>query len=301
MNSVVAVVVTYNRKDMLTECLQALKAQSKPCDVIVVDNCSTDGTREMMAELVKTDKRLMLFCMEKNEGGAGGFYAGMKLAAERGYGYVWLMDDDTLAKPDALEQLLMADEQLQGNYGWLSSVVLWKDGRECKMNRQKLKKSYYDYAEYLKYGIVQAEQATFVSLFVPMKTIKKVGLPIRQFFIWGDDIEYTRRITVRNELPGFIAGQSQVIHAMKQNCGSSIASDDVERISRYNYAFRNENYLYRKEGIKGFLYYSAKCGMNFCRIWMKAKDHKCARSWIIVKNYVKGLFFNPSIETIKSE
>ena len=298
MNSVVAVVVTYNRKDMLTECLQALKAQSKPCDVIVVDNCSTDGTREMMAELVKTDKRLTLFCMEKNEGGAGGFYAGMKLAAERGYGYVWLMDDDTFAKPDALEQLLMADEQLQGNYGWLSSVVLWKDGRECKMNRQKLKKSYYDYAEYLKYGIVQAEQATFVSLFVPMKTIKKVGLPIRQFFIWGDDIEYTRRITVRNELPGFIAGQSQVIHAMKQNGGSCIATDHVERITRYNYAFRNENYLYRKEGLKGFLYYTAKCGLNFCRIWVKAKDHRCTRSWIILKNYVMGLFFNPKIERI---
>lgn len=298
MNSVVAVVVTYNRKELLVQCLQALEMQTTSCDVIVVDNHSTDGTQEIVEKLAETKKWLSLHCMDKNEGGAGGFYAGMKLASERGYNYIWLMDDDTLPKQDALEQLLFADQKLEGNYGWLSSTVLWTDGHECKMNRQKLKKSYYDYMEYLKYGIVQAEQATFVSLFVPIQTLKQVGLPIRQFFIWGDDIEYTRRVTIRNMLPGFVVGQSQVIHAMKQNGGSCIATDHVERITRYNYAFRNENYLYRKEGLKGFLYYTAKCGLNFCRIWVKAKDHRCTRSWIILKNYVMGLFFNPKIERI---
>ena len=49
----------------------------------------------------------------------------------------------------------------------------------------------------MKYGLVQAEQATFVSLLLRAATVQKVGLPIKEFFIWGDDIEYTRRIARR--------------------------------------------------------------------------------------------------------
>ena len=68
-------------------------------------------------------------------------------------------------KKNTLDELMNADEILNGKYGWLSSVVLWSDGHECKMNRPKLKKSFYEYLEYIQYGLVQAEQATFVSLF----------------------------------------------------------------------------------------------------------------------------------------
>ena len=39
-----AVVVTYNRRDLLEQCLQALLGQTAPCTVLLVDNASTDGT-----------------------------------------------------------------------------------------------------------------------------------------------------------------------------------------------------------------------------------------------------------------
>ena len=109
----------------------------------------------------------------------------------------------------------------------MSSVALWTDGRECRMNRPKVKKSFYEHIELLREGVLQAEQATFVSLFLKNETVREVGLPIAEYFIWGDDIEYTRRIAVRRNYPCYIVGQSQVIHAMKNNNGSNLALDDI--------------------------------------------------------------------------
>lgn len=298
MNKVIAVVVTYNRLEMLRLCLGALAEQTYPCDVLVVNNASTDDTDAWTTEYVKSAANLHYIDTGKNIGGAGGFNMGIRWAVENGYEYVWVMDDDCIPACDALEKLMQADRTIAGDYGYLSSVVLWTDGTECKMNRQKIKKSYYEKAHYLKDNLIQVEQSTFVSLLFPAKTVRKVGLPIKEFFIWGDDIEYTRRITVRNNIPSYMVGSSTVVHAMKDNTGSSIATDAPERIARYKYAYRNENYLYRKEGIKGFAYYTAKCVLNICRVLIKAKDKKFKRCGVIISCFFRGLWFEPTVEKI---
>ncbi len=297
-NRVAAVVVTYNRLSLLQQCVESLRAQTAPCDILVVNNASTDGTAEWL-EAQQTKETLAARDTGANIGGAGGFNYGMRWAVEAGYDYLWVMDDDCLPKPDALEKLLEADEVLHGDYGWLSSVALWTDGKECNMNRQKLKKSFYTDRLLKQYGVVQAKQATFVSLLLCAKTVKQFGLPIKDYFIWGDDIEYTRRIAVRGNRPSFVAGQSQVIHAMKDNNGSSIATDRAERIDRYRYAFRNEAFTYRQEGLKGVCYYLAKCGLNGCRILAKAPGLKGKRLAVLVKSMAEGIVFRPTVEIFK--
>lgn len=296
-----AVVVTYNRREMLGQCITSLLAQTVPCDVLVIDNASTDGTGEWMQTVCQENSQVHYKNTGKNLGGAGGFNCGMRWAVEAGYEFVWIMDDDCLPKEDALEKLLEADQILSGEYGWLSSAALWTDGRECKMNRQALKKSYFEYMHLICHGLIQAKHATFISLFLRAETILKFGLPIKDYYIWGDDLEYTRRIAVRGKVPCFLAGQSQVVHAMKTNQGSSIALDMPERIARYNYAFRNENHLYRQEGLGGLAYYSAKCALNLLRILRFAKEHRLKRCAIIIKQYICGFFFNPRVEYVKME
>ena len=300
MNQVAAVVVTYNRKNMLLQCLQALRGQSRPCDILVVDNASTDDTEAEVREAMREDPAIFYHRMEKNQGGAGGFSFGVRWAAERGYPFIWLMDDDCFPEPEALEALLEADTALHGDYGWLSSVALWTDGHECRMNRQKAKKSFWDYSELLKYGLLQAEQATFVSLFLRACVVQQVGLPIKDFFIWGDDIEYTRRIAVRQGMPSFIAGKSRVVHAMTQNSGSNLALDVPERIDRYRYAYRNENYTYRQEGAKGVCYYLARCGKHGLEVLLHAKDHRLKRLWVLGSSMVRGIGFAPKVEYLNT-
>lgn len=298
MNKVAAVVVTYNRIDLLKQCVEALLKQKYPCDILLVNNNSTDGTEEWSLELLKKFENIKYHNTGANLGGAGGFNFGMRWAVEAGYEFVWVMDDDCISYEDTLEELMNADQILEGNYGWLSSVALWKDDKVCMMNRQKLHESFYTYVELIQYGLVQAKQATFVSLLLNTSLVKRVGLPIKEFFIWGDDIEYTRRIAVRYKIPCFLVGRSKIVHMMEKNTGSSIATDSKERISRYNYAFRNENFLYRKEGWKGILYYLAKCFWNLIKIFRYSKDSRFLRCYAILHCMFKGLFFNPDIEKI---
>lgn len=298
-NRILAVVVTYNRLIMLQRCIQHILNQTEKCDILIVDNCSCDGTEQYVKDII--DNRINYIKTFENIGGAGGFNLGMRWAVEQNYEFIWLMDDDCFPNINALEELLNADKLLNGKYGWLSSVSLWKDGLECKMNRPKLKKSFYEYIHLLKNGIVQAEQATFVSLFIRRNIIEKYGLAIKEFFIWGDDIEFTRRISVRNKVPCFVVGKSIVTHFMNVNNGSDIAFDIPERIERYKYAFRNEGYLYRKEGWLGICYYLAKCGWNIIKIIRFSKNYKIKRIMLILVNIISGLSFNPSIEYIKSE
>ena len=298
-NNTAAIVVTYNRLAQLQRCMEQIGAQTVPCDILIIDNASTDGTEFWAKEAAANSDRIFYCNTGENLGGAGGFHFGMKEAYRLGYDYFWLMDDDCFPESDALEELFCADALLEGKYGWLSSVALWRDGKECQMNRQKLQKDFYTRIELLKNGLVKAQQATFVSLFLKAETVEEVGLPVKEFFIWGDDIEYTRRIAVRHKTESFVVGKSRVLHDMKNNCGSSIAVDDVERLPRYRLAYRNEAFTYRKEGFRGRCYYLAKCGLHTWRILTKARDHRFKRLSVLLRGMFDGIFFRPSIEIPK--
>ena len=78
MPKVEAVVVTYNRKEMLIQCLDAILNQTSEVDkVIVIDNNSTDNTPDYLKEKGYLDNEKIFFQkLEKNTGGAGGFYKG---------------------------------------------------------------------------------------------------------------------------------------------------------------------------------------------------------------------------------
>ena len=89
---IAAVVVTYNRLPLLQKCVKKLEAHTTPCDILIVNNASTDGTTEWLGE----QRHECFFACNTgaNLGGAGGFNYGMRWAVEAGYEYLWVMDDD---------------------------------------------------------------------------------------------------------------------------------------------------------------------------------------------------------------
>ena len=122
MNEVAAIVVTYNRKDLLLGCIEHLSAlKNAKADILIIDNASTDGTREALENLI--DSQAIIYCNTgANLGGAGGFAFGLKKAMEAGYIYAWLMDDDTIPEKRSLEMLLRADKALKGNWGMIPGI-----------------------------------------------------------------------------------------------------------------------------------------------------------------------------------
>ena len=295
---VIAIVVTYNRKELLKECIEALLDQDyKNCDVLVIDNASTDGTQEFIKRYID-DKKIFYRNTGENLGGAGGFNYGLKEAYKIGCDFMWLMDDDCIVKKDSLTKFIEVDKELNGNYGFLSSKVLWKDDSICKMNIQK--KNIIQKVDEWDIDKQKIIMATFVSFFVKRDIVKKVGLPIKDFFIWADDLEYSRRISKMYKC--YLINKSVVIHKSKNNIGSNIAVDTISNLKRYSYAYRNEMYIYKREGILGRFYFLLKVILHKVRIKKtdKSENEKKEKVDVINKAVADGKIFNPKIEYVEA-
>ena len=294
MNDVVAIVVTYNRLELLKECIQALQSQSLALDILVVDNNSNDGTRGYIEKLALTNKNIIYKNTGENLGGAGGFNFGLKIAAKMDYEYVWIMDDDCIVQYDALAVFIDFINKTKSSFGFLSSKVLWRDGSLCMMNIQR--KSMYKNVSGKEFDelVLDIKMASFVSLFIPMKVVKELGFPIKDFFIWTDDWEYTRRIS--REYPCYLLNKSIVIHKSKSNMGADISTADWNNIGRFNYLYRNDVYLYRREGISGWLYQFVRLTYHILKVIFKSPNNILDRIGIIIKASLKGVNFCPKIE-----
>lgn len=228
-------------------------AQSFPIqEVIVVDNKSTDDTPGFLEEQARCGNSypLSIISMEKNEGGAGGFARGIEEAYERGADLIWLMDDDCVAKPDALEKLIRGFENLAERLaeaspdqtapvepGFVCSNVRWKDGEICEMN---VPRASWDWSRYYlpESPYVSVTQCSFVSVLVNARVIPLVGYPVREFFIWFDDVEFTMRVA--EQWPGFAILDSLVTHEIPQNKGVHFGDVNEQNVWKYRYGIRNE-------------------------------------------------------------
>lgn len=127
-DSVVAILLTFNRRHLVTRALDSLLAQSRPIDkIVLVDNASTDGTAEMLKAQGYLDNGVVdLVSLPINLGCSGGLHAGIERAMSLGYDWLWLMDDDATAESNALEVLL--DHPDTRRLGIATCAVLIEDG-----------------------------------------------------------------------------------------------------------------------------------------------------------------------------
>ena len=189
-NKVIAVVVTHNRQKLLSDCIDALKNQTRKIDkILIINNGSTDNTASWLKKQKEIDH-----INQANVGSAGGFYTGIKTAYERGYSWIWLMDDDGFAKEDALEKLLEDDneELLLRN-----CAVINKDDKKSFVWKTKKYKS----IDEVKESVIENIAHPFNGTILHRKIIERVGFPNPCLFLWGDETEYYYRIIKKNRIP----------------------------------------------------------------------------------------------------
>lgn len=244
---VVAVLVTYNRKYMLIECLNGLLRQTYPLEAIyIIDNASTDGTPEYLLEKgfideicypdkeplekVKmiplsqfTDKtvRIHYVRMHENTGGAGGFYEGVKRCYKAGYDWLWLMDDDVKPIEDALERLL--------KYKNISLCIhprkIFKDGSPHEWE------GYLDITtgEVIMLGNisfkngkkwVEVNYGCFEGMLIHRDIISKVGFPNKDFFIVYDDTLYGLQCSMYTNV--IYVNEPVLLYQIKKEWGKKI-------------------------------------------------------------------------------
>lgn len=191
---ITAVVVTYNRRNLLKRCIEHLRKQTVRLDsIIVVNNGSSDGTDVWLNSQEDLD-----VIHQENVGGSGGFYRGIQHAYEKGFNWIWCMDDDVYPEPDCIENLLKQDDG--------------KTGILCPLRKQQGK---IFLAEIKKFNLtnpfkslhinsvtlddvnnsetVSIEGITFEGPLIKREVVKKIGLPNKELFLLYDDSDYGYR------------------------------------------------------------------------------------------------------------
>ena len=285
---IVAVVVTWNRRDLLRESLDALGGQTLALDrVVVVDNASTDGTPELLAADYAD---LEVLRLETNTGGAGGFAVGIERALTFEPDLVWLLDDDTVPTPTAAEALAGAwtgYEAVTGRHpAVVASRVVWTDGRDHPMNTPRTKPgaSANERAAAAEVGCAPIRSASFVSIVCDADVIGERGLPIADYFLWNDDFEYSTRL-IRDRV-GLYCPDSVVVHKTK-----TFGSTDADPGERFFYEVRNKVWLFgRSTGLSPTekVLYGGSTARRWVKTFRASPDRRTLRR-AFARGLVEGL------------
>lgn len=201
---IVAVVVTFNRLALLQRLLERLETQAELDEILVIDNASTDGTGEWLADLGDQSGRdggdghptghVYGRTLAANTGGAGGFATGLTWALERDADLVWLMDDDGVPAGDCLATLLehggldfwgpvVVDEAAPGR---LVFSIRPPGATRPLTTVTEVEAAAVD-------GRLDGIVIPFNGVLVTRELVERIGVPRAEFFIWGDDHEYRLR------------------------------------------------------------------------------------------------------------
>lgn len=297
VNLVTSVVVTFNRKKYLEENLNALLSQKdEDTDIIVVDNASTDGTEELVKRFISSyPNRIHYINAKKNLGGAGGFNIGIKEAIKCGYKYAWVMDDDSIPDIGALSSLIKKAEVLGDKFSFLGSTVLWTDGKIHPMNQISVNNYIYEDINAIRNNnLIRIGNCSFVGCFLNLYYAKQTFLPIAEFFIYGDDAEYSFRLA--RLAKSYLDLDSIIIHKTPTKDVGLIEKETPERLARYYYNYRNNIYIRRKQSKKAVLKYLFVALTDVFRIIKTHNNFKMKRIYVLAKGCISGMFFNPKLE-----
>ncbi len=225
LERIAAVAVTYNNSAMLGALLKDLAGQTRrPDEIIVIDNSTTPEVRDM---LKAGPVRVRYIKMPGNTGSAGGYAEGIRLACERNDA-VWLLDDDVSAAPDALEQLIEGMIRLR-QAERVGAVRSWSSDT-CPFT-----------------GTRRMGTFCWRGTMITREAVQEIGLPRSDFFLYGEDHEYSLRLQ-RSGYTSFWVASSRVIeqrHGDKK-CLSFLGVKAVvyRDPAKLYYAFRNSARIY---------------------------------------------------------
>lgn len=249
------VLVTYNRINKLKTALRCFGNQiCLPQYIVVVDNASTDGTGNFLDMWKKEDEGFDKYVIHKssNTGGSGGFYAGLKYALNLNANWIWVSDDDAFPKEDAIKNSEAAIKKYSPikDISAICGMVInngeidYSHRKSYKLENGRIKEIFSNDNDYKKdFFTIQA--FSYVGTIINKEKLSKVGLPIKEYFIWCDDTEHSLRLSKVGEI--LCVPSIKVYHDVLYDI------DDGITWKTY-YGLRNKSDMYRRHFPKIYFY-----------------------------------------------
>lgn len=316
--NVCAVIATYNRKKPLSKCLSYLKQSDSLDAIYLIDNASDDGTPNLLKDegylsnippsnsnetwktssnIKNQDGKIINFFYLRNlsnSGSAGGFHDGIREAYNEGYHWIWVLDNDSIPQKNSLVKLLEKTE-LSKNIGFLCSKVLWCDGNVHIMNIPQIQPLVKDipFNKFENSNVSVIRACSWLSLLIKREVIEEVGLPLKEFFVWAEDVEYTNRMT-ENNFMGLYVADSIVYHETKTNYSDDIIEADVQNLMKYSFGIRNNLYMMKQRSLLLYILLLVhNLTISNYNILTNRKDNKLKFFWTNTSSSLKSIFFRP--------
>ncbi|MFD5828205.1 glycosyltransferase [Lentzea sp. NPDC060358] len=249
--SVVAVVVTRHRRELLAESLKALATQTRvPDHLVVVDN----GPDQPVDDLVEQCPLPTTYLpSHRNLGGAGGFALGILHALSLGADWVWLADDDGRPADENVLAVLM-EEAERRKLAEISPVVTNIDSPDKLAFPLRRGLTWKRSAADLGTDFLPGIASLFNGALFRASTLDVVGVPDYRLFFRGDEVEIHRRM-VRSGLPFGTSLRVAYVHPdgsdeFKPMLGGRFHAQDPENQVKRYYTYRNRGYLLSQPGMR---------------------------------------------------
>jgi rhamnopyranosyl-N-acetylglucosaminyl-diphospho-decaprenol beta-1,3/1,4-galactofuranosyltransferase len=249
--SVVAVVVTRHRRELLAESLKALATQTRvPDHLVVVDN----GPDQPVDDLVEQCPIPTTYLpSHRNLGGAGGFALGILHALSLGADWVWLADDDGRPADENVLAVLL-EEADRRKLAEISPVVTNIDSPDKLAFPLRRGLTWKRSAADLGTDFLPGIASLFNGALFRASTLDVVGVPDYRLFFRGDEVEVHRRL-VRSGLPFGTSLRVAYVHPdgsdeFKPMLGGKFHAQDPENPIKRYYTYRNRGYLLSQPGMR---------------------------------------------------
>jgi rhamnopyranosyl-N-acetylglucosaminyl-diphospho-decaprenol beta-1,3/1,4-galactofuranosyltransferase len=289
--TVVAVVVTRHRRELLADSLKMIGAQSRPPDhVIVVDNGPDQPAADVVAACPVPTTYLPSL---HNLGGAGGFALGMLHALAMGAEWVWLADDDGRPADESVLATLLAQAQRRG-LAEVSPMVTNINAPERLAFPLRRGLTWKRQTAELGTDFLPGIASLFNGALFRASTLDVIGVPDYRLFVRGDEVEMHRRL-VRSGLPFGTSLRASYLHPdgsdeFKPMLGGRFHAQDPGDATKRYYTYRNRGYLLSQPGMRRIGALEVlRFGLYFLGV---RRDPKAFVEWLrLVRQGQRELFF----------
>jgi len=196
MPKILAIIVSYNAREIIDLPLQSLQRSTIEVDVLCIDNSSHDGTADYLRAKYPEIETILL---EKNIGFGRANNIGIKICLDRAYDYALLLNQDASIEPDCLKTLVKVSME-NSSYGIFSPIHRGDNASRLDQNFSAYLSSsgtpYLIDDLLLNNSIRDVYQARFLNAAIWLMTqecLKLVGVFDEDFVHYGEDEEYCLR------------------------------------------------------------------------------------------------------------